>query len=124
MKLLAIPHKHGGITVLTYEPKPKDLSKIEMPEDLLDLLELIAEDVHDTWAKQRISEGWQYGSERDDNNKFHPDLVPYKELEGSEKQYDRLTAIRTIKFILASGYSIVRNENTTTDLDTDYDLPF
>lgn len=89
-----------------YTPKPIDTSKVQMPKDLCALVEMLAENAHDTWAEQRIREGWQYGPNRDDKHKKHPDLVPYKDLPDSEKEYDRKMAIETVKVILISGYRI------------------
>ena len=34
-----------------------------------------------------------------DNEKLHPDLIPYEELEDSEKEYDRITSMETLKLI-------------------------
>jgi hypothetical protein len=74
----------------------------------LALTERLAEHSHDTWAQQRISEGWTYGPRRDDAAKQHPDLIPYAELPESEKEYDRQAALGTIRAIIALGYRIVR----------------
>ena len=41
-----------------YEPKPIDLSGIELPEALISLAEKMAENVHDEWARTRIEQGW------------------------------------------------------------------
>ena len=40
--------------------------------------------------------------------KTHPDLVPYAELAESEKDYDRKTAVETLRAILKLGYRIER----------------
>ena len=89
-----------------YEPKPVDTSAIELPEGIIELIEKLAENSHDVWAKQRMSEGWTYGSERDDAEKKHPDLVPYTNLTEGEKEYDRQLSIQTIRLILSLGYEI------------------
>ena len=89
-----------------YNPKPADTSKIILPEELCVLTEKIAENVHENWAKSRIAEGWVYGEKRSDENKTTPCLVPYNELPETEKEYDRNTALETLKFILALGYKI------------------
>lgn len=90
-----------------YAPSPVDISEIKLPESLTPLIEALAENVHDTWAKGRIDAGWTFGSVRDDAKKQHPCLVPYSELPESEKAYDRDTAISTLKFICKKGYRIV-----------------
>lgn len=92
-----------------YKPNPIDSSDIVLSEDLCDLTEKLAEQVHEVWAQGRISEGWTYGTERDDENKKTPCLVPYNELPENEKEYDRNTAIQTLKFIVKMGYDI-RND--------------
>lgn len=96
----------------TYKPKIVDTSSIELPEQLMLLAEQMAENVHEIWAATRIEQGWTYGPERNDALKHHPCLVPYSELPESEKVYDRNTSIETLKFILAKGWMIKKeNEN-------------
>ena len=90
-----------------YEPKPIDTVDVILPEELLSLTEKIAENVHDVWAAGRISEGWTYGEKKDAEKKVTPLLVPYSELPESEKEYDRNTALETIKLIIKMGYRIV-----------------
>ena len=82
------------------------MSDVALPESLMLLIESLAENVHDTWAKRRMDEGWTYGPVRDDARKHHPSLIPYADLSESEKAYDRATAISTLKFICKKGYSI------------------
>lgn len=91
---------------MKYVPKPLNTSRIELPQDILDLREKLAENIHEVWADQRLREGWKYGEERNDNKKEHPCLVPYDKLSESEKEYDRNTAIETLKTILLLGYTI------------------
>ena len=52
-----------------YTPKPIDTSDIKLPEELLQLTERIAANVHDVWACGRISEGWIYGEVKDPEKK-------------------------------------------------------
>lgn len=89
-----------------YKPEPVDTSKVVLSEDLVELTERIAENVHEVWAENRIKEGWTYGEKRDDDKKQTPCLVPYSELPEIEKDYDRNTAMETVKLILSLGYKI------------------
>ena len=59
-----------------YCPKPIDTSEVKLPDEMLALTEKIAENVHDVWAKGRISEGWTYGEVKDPAQKTTPLLVP------------------------------------------------
>lgn len=89
-----------------YIPKPSDLSDIEIPPELTNLSETIAKNVHEVWAHNRMAEGWTYGEKRDDLLKNTPCLVPYEELPEIEKDYDRNTAINTLKLIMKLGFEI------------------
>lgn len=91
-----------------YQPKPLDTDVIELPEELEELLEQLAENTHEVWATQRLKDGWQYGEHRDDSERRHPCLVPYGELPEEEKAYDRNTAREVLKAILAAGFTIER----------------
>ena len=93
----AVPH---------YTPTPIDTDGVDLPEDLEKLTERLAESTHDHWALQRFAEGWRWGATRNDQARTHPDLVPYRELPESEKQYDRKSAMETLKAILKLGYRI------------------
>ena len=90
----------------TYTPHPIDTSDVELPQQLIDLGEQIAKNVHDVWSLGRINEGWTYGPERNDAEKKHPCLVPYEELPESEKDYDRNTAQETLRLIMKLGFEI------------------
>jgi len=92
-----------------YNPCPIDTSGVEISQEMQDLMELLAKNTHDVWAKGRISEGWRYGEKRNDKKKTTPCLVEYDELPDSEKEYDRNTAAETIKCILKLGYKIEKN---------------
>lgn len=89
-----------------YTPKPINTDHIELPAELLELTEKIAENVHEVWSENRIREGWTYGKKRDDDKKETPCLVPYADLPEIEKDYDRKTAMETIKLILSLGYRL------------------
>ena len=91
-----------------YTPSPLDTSGVVLPEELNDLAESIAKNVHDVWAQNRIAEGWTYGPVRNDALRQTPCLVPYEDLPEEEKAYDRNTALSTLRFIMTLGYSIVR----------------
>lgn len=96
----------------TYNPKPIDLSDVELTEDLNELREAIAENAHDVWAAERIAQGWSYGPQRDDEKKHNPCMVPYSQLPESEKTFDRDMAINTLKLVKKLGYDLVKREET------------
>lgn len=91
-----------------YSPTPIETGDVALPEEILALAELLAANTHDIWARQRIAQGWSYGEKRDDGKKTSPCLVPYEELPEGEKEYDRATAMETLRLIVKLGYTIVR----------------
>lgn len=93
---------------MSYIPEPLDTSGIVLPPGLDHLTESLSRNVHEVWAAGRIADGWKYGPVRDDYKKEHPCLVPYDELPEHEKDFDRATALSTIKYILSMGYNVVR----------------
>lgn len=91
-----------------YKPKPIDTSDVTLGEDVMELCELLAKNTHEVWAQGRINAGWSYGETRSDERKENPCLVPYEELPEGEKEYDRSTAIETLKLIKKLGYEIIK----------------
>lgn len=94
-----------------YRPRPIDTSSVTLSSSLVVLTERLADNAHDHWAHQRLVQGWTYGRNRDDARKEHPCLVPYEQLPESEKDYDRNTAMETLKVILTLGYTITPPNN-------------
>ena len=92
-----------------YTPQPIDTSDVRLPAELDELVEKIAKNVHEVWAQSRMEQGWKYGEERNDELKHHPCLVPYEELPEIEKDYDRDTALGTLKLICKFGFKITRD---------------
>ena len=91
---------------MSYTPKPIDVSHVTLSSELNELIERVAENVHELWAQQRMKDGWSWGPKRDDAAKQHPGLVPYSELSDSEKDYDRITTRGVLESILALGYRV------------------
>ena len=95
-----------------YKPEPIDTSNITLPDEIVCLMEKLAENTHEVWSVQRLKDGWTYGDKRDDTEKKHPCLVPYDALPESEKEYDRIISENTLKMIYALGYKIIRKEDS------------
>ena len=46
------------------------------------------EELHGGWMQAYIAMGWKYGAEYSRENKIHPDLVPYSQLQKQEQDKD------------------------------------
>ena len=95
---------------MTYQPNPLDTSHIQLSAEILELTELLARNAHENWAQLRMAGGWRFGPQRDDALKLHPCLVEYALLPESEKEFDRRTALETLKTITALGYRLVKED--------------
>ena len=84
----------------TYTPSPLNAENITLPDNLTELTEAMARNVHEVWALGRVKEGWKYGETRNDELKTHPGLV-----------LRRVTGLRTR----------IRPANSHTDTETDYE---
>jgi len=87
-------------------PAPRDTSAVRLTAEMSALTEDLAKNTHEVWATQRVAEGWRYGPCRNEERMEHPGLVPYADLPDSEKEYDRSTALETLRLILSLGYHI------------------
>ncbi len=95
---------------MDYKPQVIDTEDIELGDELDLLIEEMAKNVHENWAELRLAQCWKYGTERNDEAKLHPCLVNYEDLPELEKEYDRNTAIKTLKFIKKLGFEIVKRK--------------
>lgn len=98
-----------------YEPHPINLDDIEIDDDLDELIEPIAENLHDVWAQDKLQQGVRYGPLDENGNEqpgFNHYLVPYSQMPDHEKQKDIISARQTLKLLKRLGFSIVKNNPT------------
>lgn len=91
---------------MAYSPEPLDTSRVHLNDQLSDLIDRLAKNNHEVWARRRIADGWRYGPARDDERREHPSLVAYEDLSDEEKAYDVVMASELVKTILALGFRI------------------
>ena len=73
-----------------YKPAPLDLSAIELSQKMEELVDLLSENTHNLWAKERIGQGWTYGLNEDPDCRRSPHLLPY--------QYVDISILRNILY--------------------------
>lgn len=94
-----------------YYPQPLDVSSVNINPELMELIDLIAENAHDIWAVDKFKSGFTYapagndGKEKDGN--FNHYLLPYEMLSDQDKEPDRKMALQTIKLVKRLGYRLV-----------------
>jgi ryanodine receptor 2 len=94
-----------------YRPTPLDTSAVILDDELVELIEVLAENTHDTWAQARLSAGWRHGPCRDDEERLHPCLLPYADLEEEEKDIDRTIVVATVRALVVLGYELRRRSS-------------
>ena len=68
----------------------------------------MAELEHGRWNIERLRDGWRPGKPRDDENKVHDCLVPWKDLPDHIKQYDRWGVEAFPKVLAKAGLRVSR----------------
>ena len=91
---------------MEYKPRPIDTSSVVLTPEIARLSEVLSRNTHENWSRLRLADGWRLGPHRDDEQKQHPNLVPYEQLQEAERNYDRQTAMEAVKALLAMGYTI------------------
>ena len=69
-----------------------------------ELVDLLSENTHNLWAKERIGQGWTYGLNEDPDCKRSPHLLPYLYVDEAIKIANRNTASETVRTLLVYGY--------------------
>ncbi|XP_074985826.1 ryanodine receptor 3 isoform X13 [Caretta caretta] len=89
-----------------YKPAPLDLSEVKLLPSQEVLVDKLAENAHNVWAKDRIKQGWTYGIQQDLKNKRNPRLVPYALLDERTKKSNRDSLREAVRTFAGYGYNI------------------
>ena len=82
----------------------------------MNLIEEIAEALHDGFLQAYQEDGWILGAERNERNKIHPHLKPYSECGLENNNFDRLMAALLIDILIQKIklFSLIFEENDNT----------
>nr|XP_061843137.1 ryanodine receptor 3-like [Nerophis lumbriciformis] len=89
-----------------YKPAPLDLSDVKLTAGQEVLVDKLAENAHNMWAKDRIKQGWTYGIQQDLKSRRNPRLVPYALLDERTKKSNRDSLREAIRTTVGYGYDI------------------
>nr|XP_023658007.1 ryanodine receptor 3 [Paramormyrops kingsleyae] len=89
-----------------YKPTPLELSDVKLTPAQEILVDKLAENAHNVWAKDRIKQGWTYGIQQDLKSKRNPRLVPYALLDERTKKSNRDSLREAIRTLIGYGYNI------------------
>src|SRR5690242_13092799 len=88
-----------------HDPASLDATQLQLTGDILRLTESLAENQHERWMRQRTAQGWKFGPRLDEEQKEHPNLVPFEKLTETEKHAARNAALASMQAFLASDFS-------------------
>ncbi|XP_075692372.1 ryanodine receptor 1 isoform X2 [Rhinoderma darwinii] len=89
-----------------YKPAPLDLSHIKLTPAQKTLVDKLAENGHNVWARDRVQQGWTYSIIQDIKNKRNPRLVPYSLLDEKTKKTNRDSLCEAVRTLMGYGYNI------------------
>ena len=103
-----------------YVPHPEDVSGVELPKPILSLSDILAENAHEVWARDRQAEGWKYGENKDDNLMVTPFMRPYDMLKDDEKATDYTTALHSLKLLYKLGFELKRETDNGYQFESNH----
>ncbi|XP_075412509.1 ryanodine receptor 2 [Tenrec ecaudatus] len=89
-----------------YKPAPMDLSFIKLTVSQEAMVDKLAENAHNVWARDRIRQGWTYGIQQDVKNRRNPRLVPYTLLDDRTKKSNKDSLREAVRTLLGYGYNL------------------
>ncbi|XP_048792668.1 ryanodine receptor 2 isoform X1 [Lagopus muta] len=101
-----------------YKPAPMDLSFIKLTPSQEAMVDKLAENAHNVWARDRIRQGWTYGIQQDVKNRRNPRLVPYALLDDRTKKSNKDSLREAVRTLLGYGYNLeAPDQDHATRLD-------
>lgn len=121
-----IPNKLAAAGYAMRQARSGEAAPRFTPEEV----ERLAELEHDRWTRMKLIQGWSYGPERDDRERLHPAILPWREmgeeesigrygpsgrsrlgphaLPDTEKDKDRAMVRKIARMLAATGYTAVK----------------
>uniref|UniRef100_A0A803SL69 Ryanodine receptor 2 n=1 Tax=Anolis carolinensis TaxID=28377 RepID=A0A803SL69_ANOCA len=104
VKKLKLPKNY--LLTSGYKPAPMDLSCIKLTPSQESMVDKLAENAHNVWARDRIRQGWTYGIQQDVKNRRNPRLVPYTLLDDRTKKSNKDSLREAVRTLIGYGYNL------------------
>lgn len=69
-------------------------------------IEKLAQMEHERWCRGRLAQGWRFGLQRDNQQKIHPDLVDWEDLDETEREKNRQAARHIPVYLIKAGFQL------------------
>jgi hypothetical protein len=89
--------------------EPENVDSIVMSAGMATLAELLAQNIHEAWCADRLTDGWRYAPEKMDITgeiKCTPKLQPFAQLPYKTKKKLRQRCRATLKTLMAWGFRV------------------
>uniref|UniRef100_A0A8C7IRH6 Ryanodine receptor 1 n=1 Tax=Oncorhynchus kisutch TaxID=8019 RepID=A0A8C7IRH6_ONCKI len=117
LKIIKMPKTY--IMSNGFKPAPLDLNHVKLTPNQNQLVEKLAENGHNVWARDRVRQGWTYSIVQDIMNKRNPRLVPYNLLDERTKKTNRDSVNNAVRTLIGYGYNIEPPDQESTGLGLD-----
>lgn len=110
------PSKYYFVSIIEcgvrpYTPHPEYVAHIKLPEEIASIADILAENAHEIWAKDRQDEAKKKQAKGEINKLTDdPFMKPFNELPVDKRKTDYLTALNTIKLLYKLGFTIRKDE--------------
>lgn len=94
--------------VRPYTPHPEYVSHIKLSDDMASIVDMLAENAHEIWAKDRMDEYTKNGIDPYSD----PSMKPYAELSKNQRKLDYKSSVNSVKLLCKLGFKVVRRADT------------
>lgn len=95
--------------VRPYTPHPEYVAHIKLPAETASIADILAENAHEIWAKNRLQEAEKNKTKGKDVNPYDdPFMKPFNELSKQKRKTDYLSALNTIKLLYKLGFGLTK----------------
>ncbi|OZC09633.1 SPRY domain protein [Onchocerca flexuosa] len=103
MRCLRLPQNYQQSN--GFKPQPLDSHEIILDDNVFPLIDALAKNTHNVWAREKIRRGWTFGLNEflNMNQKRTPHLVPYEVVDQRIKEANRESATEFVKALQLFG---------------------
>lgn len=95
--------------VRPYTPHPEYVAHIKLPAEVIAIADMLAENSHEIWAKDRLAEAEKKRAKGKEVNPYDdPFMKPFNELTKQKCKTDYLSSLNTIKLLYKLGFKLIQ----------------
>ena len=98
------------MALLGYVIELKTMGKPAIKKFTKEQVDLLAEEEHERWIKEKIADGWVYNAVKNDRKKHHDCLVEWDKLTKEQKKWDVKTVEEMIPLLDNIGFGVYKTD--------------